>query len=597
MPRRARVGLAALLLASALALPAPAGAAIAVTDFSSSGSIYDSIGGVAIGDIDEDGNRDLLYTEAGAKNVLSLLALENGQSAGTATARSVGAGPKGVATGDLNRDGHLDAVTANFGAGTVSVLLGDGTVSLRPATSYTSGGGTSGVALGDVDGDSDLDVVATNATADNLGVLLNSGNGVLSAVTTYSGYDNPGSIVLRDLNDDRRADAIVVAQNDEAVKIAFASVGGGFPAVAATHPAGPGPGQPAVGDFDYDGDTDIVVPSEGDSVLEPFFNNGSGTFSHGTGFSTAVPPVAAAAVDTDGTGRLQIVTANGGSSNNVSVFYVGFNSTALTLRQTVAMEAPTRFIATGDLDNDGYGDWFAAGATNTQPTIQRADLVLQAPVPAFGTVPMGTLSAPKNAVLSNAGNVPGRVINAYAQGTNAEDFIAEIGACGPIPAGGACAVPVRFAPQGSGSRSAVMYFAGGVGVLLSASLSGTGGALPTGPAGATGGVGANGASGATGATGANGATGARGPAGSNSVACKSKGKGKTLTLTCSVKVTVSSTRSKLAWKLLRGRRAVSRGTTRVRAGKATIVIKAARLAKGSYTLQVAGSPAKKIRLR
>src|SRR5438552_5967063 len=60
---------------------------------------------------------------------------------------STGAQPRAVAVGDFNGDGRLDLVTANAGANSVSILLGNtATPSMfTAATNYAVGGGTTAV--------------------------------------------------------------------------------------------------------------------------------------------------------------------------------------------------------------------------------------------------------------------------------------------------------------------------------------------------------------------------------------------------------------------------------------------------------------------
>jgi hypothetical protein len=58
-----------------------------------------------------------------------------------ATSFSVGPNPQAVVTADFNNDGRLDLATANYGDGTVSVLLGDGRGGFGAANHFDVGGG------------------------------------------------------------------------------------------------------------------------------------------------------------------------------------------------------------------------------------------------------------------------------------------------------------------------------------------------------------------------------------------------------------------------------------------------------------------------
>jgi hypothetical protein len=58
-----------------------------------------------------------------------------------------------VAVADFNRDGILDLAVANYGSGTVSILLGNGDGSFSTALNYLAGPGPSWVAVGDLNRD------------------------------------------------------------------------------------------------------------------------------------------------------------------------------------------------------------------------------------------------------------------------------------------------------------------------------------------------------------------------------------------------------------------------------------------------------------
>ncbi len=137
------------------------------------------------------------------------------------------------------------------------------------------------------------------------------------------------------------------------------------------------------------------------------------------------------------------------------------------------------------------------------------------------TQPQSTLSPPQTVTFTNEGGNPlmisGETFAASEPAISSdhpEDFLVGSSTClGAVAFEAPCQLQVRFAPQGTGERTATLRVAGNMGEGTRViTLSGTGGALPQGEAGATGEKGAQGHAG-SGATGAAGATGATGPAG------------------------------------------------------------------------------------
>jgi hypothetical protein len=139
-----------------------------------------------------------------------------------------------------------------------------------------------------------------------------------------------------------------------------------------------------------------------------------------------------------------------------------------------------------------------------------------------GTQPLSTVSAPQTITLTNSGGNPLEIwseafgdSNPALASDHPEDFLIDSSSClGEVAFEGSCQLKVRFAPQGTGTRTATLQIAGDMGAgPTSIALTGTGGALPQGPQGEPGSTGATGAKGEAGSTGATGATGAKGEAG------------------------------------------------------------------------------------
>ena len=69
-----------------------------------------------------------------------------------------------MVAGDFNNDGKLDLATANYGDGTVTLLLGngDGTFTQASGSPYAVGKGPTAIAAADFNGDGKLDLAVAN---------------------------------------------------------------------------------------------------------------------------------------------------------------------------------------------------------------------------------------------------------------------------------------------------------------------------------------------------------------------------------------------------------------------------------------------------
>lgn len=137
--------------------------------------------GVAAGDFDSNGLFDLAVPNAGSTddtNVRVFLGSGDGSFAG---AGDYGAGnqPRAVAAGDWDGDAALDLVVANYSSNTVSLLLGNGDGTFRPADpqDYAVGVNPANLIPGDFNGDGYLDLAVLNVGSQTVSVLLNAGPG------------------------------------------------------------------------------------------------------------------------------------------------------------------------------------------------------------------------------------------------------------------------------------------------------------------------------------------------------------------------------------------------------------------------------------
>ena len=224
--------------------------------------------GLAVGDLDGDGDADVVVADQDARAAGVLLAVDGGRLVPSqASPVALGAEPYPPALGDMNRDGKLDLVVPLVGGQAVAVLLGDGGGGFAPAPGSplrTVRPRPYAVMLGDVDRDGALDVVAAHDDTDDVSVLLGDGSGRLHAA--------PGSPVSLGLRVSRGAladvdgdgDLDLVAAGSGSLVIAHGDGRGGL---APSRRASFSGWRAIVRDLDGDGKPEIVAPDPDASVL------------------------------------------------------------------------------------------------------------------------------------------------------------------------------------------------------------------------------------------------------------------------------------------------------------------------------------------
>ncbi|MEE3257569.1 MAG: VCBS repeat-containing protein, partial [Candidatus Latescibacterota bacterium] len=174
----------------------------AFTTSANYGSGAESTKDLALGDLNGNGKVDVVLAEGAST---SLAYRNNGSGTFNAGATSLAAGDvRGVEMGDFNGDGHLD-IALGFHSLLNKLVITDGAGAVSRTNLWgVSGTDTRSIAVGDTDNDGDLDVAVGNNTANQNVVYLNDGVGNIAAGTDNfgSGADNTNSVVLGDINAD-----------------------------------------------------------------------------------------------------------------------------------------------------------------------------------------------------------------------------------------------------------------------------------------------------------------------------------------------------------------------------------------------------------
>lgn len=143
---------------------------------------------VALGDLDGDGRLDVVASQYGSLTELMNTGDANGDGlANDFAARTVNTGAQGygygISTADMNGDGRTDVLVANYYSGPNQILLnqgdtdGDGQVDyLVQNLNGSYNDNGLGVVTGDIDGDGDLDLVVSRWSNQNEIVYINDGD-------------------------------------------------------------------------------------------------------------------------------------------------------------------------------------------------------------------------------------------------------------------------------------------------------------------------------------------------------------------------------------------------------------------------------------
>ena len=379
---------------------------------------------VALGDLDGDGDLDAVFSAYQGYPATVWLNDGAGSFSPPLTAPSFGSGISfGVALGDLDGDGDLDAILAEWYGQPEVVWLNDGAGHFSPRSAFGAGN-SNAVALGDLDGDGDLDAVTANwdgpetvwlnaaawemtdhGPASNRNTVAagaavtatftaNLGASSVSTATftvrsemsgVYTGtYSFPAanSLHFNPAQPYKAGETVFVTassgvSNLQGVPLKpytwqFTAATSGSSGVMVAHPVSPTFGtdtstDAALGDLDGDGDLDAVVVNGGGQAATVWLNNGQGQYSAHSGtpsFASGGETMDITLGDLDGDGDLDAVAAN--DLGQAETVWLNDGSGAFSAAGSFGAGNSTA-MALGDLDGDGDLDALVAnsGAAET----------------------------------------------------------------------------------------------------------------------------------------------------------------------------------------------------------------------------------------
>jgi len=338
---------------------------------------------IVVGDFDKDGKTDLVTANKSSQTVSVLLGKGDGTfkpASNFSTVGFNGLSPSSVAVADFNKDGKLDLVTANSISNNISLLLGKGDGSFQTAVNFAleSASAPISIAVGDFNKDGKSDIVTVNNASQNISVLLGDGVGGFGTAKNYKVPSRPSSVTVGDFNKDGKSDLAVTSSYFNNVSILLGNSDGTFNS-ATQFDVGINPNFVVTGDFNNDNKLDLAVANSDSHNVSILLGNGAGGFGIATNFDVGLNPVSVTVIDFDNDGKSDLAVANAGS-DTISVL-LGDGNGGFGVATNFGVGTKPYALTVGDFNKDGQSDLAVANSESKNVSLVYADDETYEPVP------------------------------------------------------------------------------------------------------------------------------------------------------------------------------------------------------------------------
>lgn len=241
----------------------------------------------AVGDVNLDGNPDVIIANTAGNNFSVLLSNGMGGFSPTIVLSTLGLAPDSIAITDFNKDGKPDLAITNRFSDSLSILLGNGTGIFTLSVTLPVGGiNPAGLVVADFNLDSNPDVVTANVNGTgSISIFLGNGTNVNSPTVINVGL-NP-EVATGDFNKDGKPDIVVSVASLNTINVFLGDGLGGFSSPITFSSGGMMPFIQEVADFNSDGNLDLLISNFASSTGLVFLGNGVGNFTSGLNISSS----------------------------------------------------------------------------------------------------------------------------------------------------------------------------------------------------------------------------------------------------------------------------------------------------------------------